>query len=126
MLKQFAIGTALLGGLACAGVARAQTPPLPSPPAAAEAPKPDYADPKAWLCRPGAHDACDIDETTTIVAANGTLTKETWKADPSAPISGVIVVVAVVICCSSAKNLATCQGDRFTSSGHFARPIKMA
>jgi hypothetical protein len=86
VVKQFAIGTALLAGLACAGVARAQTQPLPSPPAAAEAPKPDYADPKAWLCRPGAHDACDIDETTTVVAANGTLTKETWKADPSAPI----------------------------------------
>jgi hypothetical protein len=86
VLKQFAIGTALLAGLACAGVAHAQTQPLPSPPAAAEAPKPDYADPKAWLCRPGAHDACDIDETTTVVAANGTLTKETWKADPNAPI----------------------------------------
>jgi hypothetical protein len=88
VLKQFAIGTALLAGLACAGVAQAQTQtqPLPSPPAAAEAPKPDYADPKAWLCRPGAHDACDIDETTTVVAANGTLTKETWKADPNAPI----------------------------------------
>ena len=86
MVKQFAIGTALLAGLACAGVARAQTQPLPSPPASAEAPKPDYADPKAWLCRPGAHDACDIDETTTVVAANGTLTKETWKADPNAPI----------------------------------------
>ena len=56
------------------------------PPAAAEAAKPDYADPKAWLCRPGAHDACDIDETTTVIAANGTLTKETWKADPNAPI----------------------------------------
>ena len=86
MVKQFAIGTALFAGLACASVARAQTQPLPAPPAAAEAPKPDYADPKAWLCRPGAHDACDIDETTTIVAANGTLTKETWKADPNAPI----------------------------------------
>ena len=85
MLKQFAIGTTLLAGLAGAGVARAQTAPA-APQAAAEAPKPDYADPKAWLCRPGAHDACDIDETTTIVAANGTLTKETWKADPNAPI----------------------------------------
>ena len=85
MLKQFAIGTTLLASLAGAGVARAQTAPA-APQAAAETPKPDYADPKAWLCRPGAHDACDIDETTTIVAANGTLTKETWKADPNAPI----------------------------------------
>ena len=85
MLKHVAIGTVLLAGMAGAGVAKAQTPP-PAPPAAAEAAKPDYADPKAWLCRPGAHDACDIDETTTVIAANGTLTKETWKADPNAPI----------------------------------------
>ena len=86
MVKQFAIGAALLAGLACAGSASAQTPPAAAPPA--EAPKPnDYADPKSWLCRPGAHDACDIDETTTIVAADGKLTKETtWKADPNAPI----------------------------------------
>jgi len=85
VLKHVAIGTVLLAGMAGAGVAKAQTPP-PAPPAAAAAPKPDYADPKAWLCRPGAHDACDIDETTTVIAANGTLTKETWKADPNAPI----------------------------------------
>jgi len=46
----------------------------------------DYSDPKSWLCRPGQHDACDVDMTTTIVAADGKLTKETWKADPTAPI----------------------------------------
>ncbi len=87
MLKQFAIGTTLLAGLACAGVAQRPDTTAAIAAAAAEAPKPnDYADPKAWLCRPGAHDACDIDETTTVVAADGTLTKETWKADPNAPI----------------------------------------
>ena len=85
MLKQSVVGAALLAGLAFTGSARAQTP--APPPAAAEAPKPNnYADPKSWLCRPGAHDACDIDETATVVAADGTLTKETWKADPNAPI----------------------------------------
>ena len=77
MLKQLAIGAVLLAGLSHAAPARAQ----------AEAVKPnDYSDPKAWLCRPGGHDACDIDETATVVAADGTLTKETWKADPNAPI----------------------------------------
>ena len=85
MLKQFVIGAALLAGLSYAGAARAQTPPAATPPV--EAPKPNnYADPKSWLCRPGAHDACDIDETATVVAADGTLTKETWKVDPDAPI----------------------------------------
>ena len=85
MVKQFAVGAALLAGLACAGSASAQTPPAAAPPA--EAPKPNnYADPKSWLCRPGAHDACDIDETATVVSADGKLTKETWKTDPNAPI----------------------------------------
>jgi hypothetical protein len=47
----------------------------------------DYADLKSWLCRPGRKgDACDVDETATIVAADGTLTRETWSADPNAPI----------------------------------------
>ena len=84
MLKQFVIGAALLAGLSAAGPARAQTPPAAAP-AAAFTPN-DYADPRTWLCRPGAHDACDIDETATVVSADGKLTKETWKADPNAPI----------------------------------------
>jgi len=46
----------------------------------------DYADPRYWLCRPGAHDACDVDMATTIIEANGQFSTETWKADPNAPI----------------------------------------
>ena len=46
----------------------------------------DYADGKSWLCRPGRQDACAVDLATTIVAADGTLTREAWTADPSPPI----------------------------------------
>ena len=46
----------------------------------------NYADDKSWLCRPGRHDACDVDMTATVVNADGKLSKETWKADPNAPI----------------------------------------
>src|SRR5437016_14022207 len=53
-------------------------------PASAQAP--DYRDATNWLCRPGRQDACAADLTTTIVAADGTLTREIWKADPNAPI----------------------------------------
>jgi hypothetical protein len=50
-------------------------------------PKPnDYSDSKAWLCRPGGHDACDADLSTTVVAANGKLTRETWTSDPNAAV----------------------------------------
>ena len=66
----------------------AQTPPPTQPPAETAPPTPnDYADPKSWLCRPG-QDGKRLRHrhTTTVVAADGTLTKETWKANPSAPI----------------------------------------
>jgi len=76
-----------------ATAASAQQPPATTtqPPAtatAAEPPKPiDYSDSKTWLCRPGrTDDACAIDHTTTIVAADGKLTREPWKADPNAPV----------------------------------------
>jgi Protein of unknown function (DUF3089) len=83
VLKQVLSGAIVAAALSFAGIAAAQTP------SAADTigTKPnDYADSKAWLCRPGSHDACDIDETTTVVAADGKLTRETWKADPNAPI----------------------------------------
>ena len=87
MLKQVLAGVVLLAGLSYTGAASAQTAPAAQPPAETAPPKPnDYSDPKTWLCRPGVHDACDIDETTTIVAADGKLTREPWKADPNAPI----------------------------------------
>jgi hypothetical protein len=76
MLKLFVIGISFVAGLA-QGQAPADTAP----------PKPnDYADGKTWLCRPGRQDACTIDHTTTVVAADGKLAKETWTADANAPI----------------------------------------
>ena len=64
----------------------AQPPAAPAAEAAAVKPN-DYTDLKSWLCRPGRKgDACDIDETATIVGADGKLTRETWSANPNAPI----------------------------------------
>ncbi len=48
--------------------------------------KNDYSKAESWLCRPGRQDACAADLTATIVAGNGKLTEETWKANPKAPI----------------------------------------
>jgi hypothetical protein len=86
VFTRFIVGAALFAGLAQAAAAVAQ--PATTPPAADTVPpKPnDYSDPKTWLCRPGGKDACAIDHTTTIVAADGKLTRETWAADPKAPI----------------------------------------
>src|SRR5215510_4562413 len=57
---------------------RAQDHPAPA--------KNDYAKAETWLCRPGRHDACDVDLTTTVISANGKLTREPWGANPKAPI----------------------------------------
>ncbi len=46
----------------------------------------DYADGASWLCRPGRQDACAVDMTTTVVYADGSLSREMWSADPNAPI----------------------------------------
>ena len=87
-MKQIVFGAAMAAILSFPGTASAQQPAPPQPPAAAaEAPKPvDYSDPKSWLCRPGQKGAFDVDETATVVAADGKLTRETWAADPNAPI----------------------------------------
>ena len=51
------------------------------------APPNDYKDDANWLCRPGrAGDACDVDLTTTVIAADGTTAIEKFTADPKAPI----------------------------------------
>ncbi len=54
--------------------------------AAAAPAKNDYSKGETWLCKPGRKDACDLDMTATIVAANGKLKEEKWQADPKAPI----------------------------------------
>ena len=74
MLKLLVIGISFAAGVAAQQADTA--PPKPN----------DYADGKTWLCRPGRQDACAIDHTTTVVAADGKLTKETWTADPNAAI----------------------------------------
>jgi hypothetical protein len=89
--------------LACAAMALAQTAPSSRPPAAnaasQAAPRPvvpqaaalknDYANPDNWLCRPGLakeKDACAVDLSTTVIAADGKTTLEPFTADPVAPI----------------------------------------
>lgn len=48
--------------------------------------KNDYSNADNWLCRPGRQDACTVDLSTTVVAANGKLTRENFAANPKAAI----------------------------------------
>ena len=59
-------------GLALTGAACAQSP-------ANVAPN-DYGNKDSWLCWPGRADACAVDQTTTIVQADGKTSTETFKA----------------------------------------------
>jgi hypothetical protein len=52
----------------------------------ATTPANDYNAPNTWLCRPGIKGACNADLTTTVVAANGALRRESWTSNPNAPI----------------------------------------
>jgi len=86
-LKRQALGIVLSVGLSGLAYSQEAQPSSPAQPSATPAPAPnDYRDGKNWLCRPGREDACATDLTTTVVAADGKLTRETWKADPKAPI----------------------------------------
>jgi hypothetical protein len=111
----FAAGFALVAGPS----ARAQT-----PPAAPGAPPPvaDYADKANWVCWPGASpNACDIDLTTTVVGADGSMTVEPFKADPTAPIDCFYVYPTVSIDPGVLANLAVEPAERRVVEQQFAR-----
>ncbi|WP_297511121.1 DUF3089 domain-containing protein [uncultured Caulobacter sp.] len=74
-MKTILAALGLTASLTLAGVASAQTP----APAAN-----DYGKTESWLCLPGRQDACAVDQTTTVVQADGKTSIETFKpaADP--------------------------------------------
>ncbi len=76
MLKQVLMAAAVVA-LGPAFPVAAQNP-APAPAQAAPMPN-DYAKDASWLCRPGRNDACDIDLTTTVVAADGTQRREAFQ-----------------------------------------------
>ena len=115
-----------------AGTIDAQARQAPVPPAA-EVKANDYTDDASWLCRPGRKgDACDVDLTTTIVAADGTLTRETFSVDPQAPIDCFYVYPTVstdatpnsdMTADPAEKNVILQQFARFASKCRVFAPI---
>lgn len=87
MIKRLAL-IGLLGLIAAPNLVNAQAPAAPpaAPPASEVEPN-DYTDETLWLCRPGRKgDACDVDLTTTVIAADGTMAREAWSANPKPPV----------------------------------------
>src|SRR5262245_31648619 len=78
MSRIFMVAFSLTALVSTIVLSRAQDDPSPA--------KNDYSKTERWLSRPGRHDACDVDLTTTVISANGKLTRESWAANPKAPI----------------------------------------
>ncbi|WP_375291579.1 DUF3089 domain-containing protein [Qipengyuania sp.] len=78
---------AFISALACLATGCAGATNLETSQAITAAAAPElYADADKWLCLPGRQDSCDQDLTTTVVAADGTLTREAFDASPDQPI----------------------------------------
>jgi hypothetical protein len=100
----------------------AQAPATPQPAAATELTPNDYRDESTWLCRPGRKgDACDVDLTTTIVAADGTLTREPFVADPKAPIDCFYVYPTVSIDATPVSDMTADPAEKNVILQQFAR-----
>lgn len=101
-------------------VGQAQAP-APAQPAAVPQPV-DYQDDASWLCKPGRKgDACDIDLTTTIVAADGTLTREAFTADPKAPIDCFYVYPTVSTDAATNSDMTADSAEKNVVAQQFAR-----
>ena len=83
--------------------------------------KNDYSDGRAWLCRPGRTDACTIDQNTTIVAADGTLTREEFKAEANPTIDCFYVYPTVSLDPTGNSDMNIDAAERGVVRSQFAR-----
>ena len=122
MPRNLVVAFLLVSALIRTTPASAQTVPTTpaAPPAAVD--KIDYSKPETWLCRPGrTDDACAIDLTTTVIAANGTMTKETWAGNPKAPIDCFYVYPTVSMDQSTNSDMTAGNEERNVVRQQFAR-----
>jgi hypothetical protein len=66
-------------------------------------------------------DACDVDMTTTIVAADGSLTRETWAVDPKAPIDCFYVYPTVSVDATPNSDMSQDPAEKNVVLQQFAR-----
>jgi hypothetical protein len=93
-------------------------------PGHAQAPLPernDYSKPETWLCRPGVDGACAADLTTTVIAADGTMTVQPFvpKSDP--PIDCFYVYPTVSLDKGGNSDMAAGPEERNVIATQFAR-----
>lgn len=81
----------------------------------------DYANADNWLCRPGRMDACAIDLSTTVIAADGTLTPEPYTAAADAPVDCFYVYPTVSLDPTPNSDLVAGPEERNVIASQFAR-----
>ena len=107
--------------LATAALLAFAAPAAAQAPAAAATPPSDYRQDANWLCRPGRQDACSIDQRTTVVAANGRLTPEMFRANARAPIDCFYVYPTVSTDPGGNSDMSIDQAERRVVEQQFAR-----
>jgi hypothetical protein len=115
----FAVALILILGVAASDRSRAQdAPTAPAAPAPAAA---DYSKPDVWLCRPERQDACTVPQDATIVAVNGTLTREKFHAAKNPPIDCFYVYPTVSNEPGGNSDLTITGAEKLVVNAQFAR-----
>ncbi|MEO7209227.1 MAG: DUF3089 domain-containing protein [Steroidobacteraceae bacterium] len=81
----------------------------------------DYANPAAWLCRPGREDACSAPQDATIVAVNGTLKHESFHPAKNPPIDCFYVYPTVSNEPGGNSDLTITGAEKLVVDAQFAR-----
>src|ERR1700734_1147307 len=82
----FLLSVCAIGTFAQTAATTPATAPAQESPKTAPVAKNDYTNGDNWLCRPGRQDACDVALSTTVITADGKLTRQDWTANPNAEI----------------------------------------
>ena len=92
----------------------------------------DYANPAIWLCRPGREDACSAPQDATIVAVNGSLTREVFHSAKKPAIDCFYVYPTVsnepggnsdLTITGAEKNVVNAQFARFAAKCRLFAPM---
>jgi hypothetical protein len=81
----------------------------------------DYAASSVWLCRPGRQDACTAPQDATIVAVDGTLTREAFHAAKNPPIDCFYVYPTVSNEPGGNSDLTITGAEKLVVNAQFAR-----
>jgi Protein of unknown function (DUF3089) len=111
----FVVASIFLSSMAAIGCADAQE---VRPPEAAAA---DYGDPAIWLCKPDRQDACAGSQDATIVAVNGTLTREAFHPAKNPPIDCFYVYPTVSNEAGGNSDLIVTGAEKLVVNAQFAR-----